>query len=40
MFDFNLLRNELDVVVEKLVRRGFKLDVDKLGVFEERRKVL
>lgn len=40
MFDFNLLCNELDVVVEKLVCWGFKLDVDKLGVFEECCKVL
>ncbi|STE87265.1 seryl-tRNA synthetase [Escherichia coli] len=27
-------------VAEKLARRGFKLDVDKLGALEERRKVL
>ena len=31
MLDPNLLRNEPDAVAEKLARRGFKLDVDKLG---------
>ena len=30
MLDPNLLRNEPDAVAEKLARRGFKLDVDKL----------
>lgn len=40
MLDPNLLRNEPDAVAEKLARRGFKLDVDKLGALEERRKVL
>lgn len=38
MLDPNLLRNEPDAVAEKLARRGFKLDVDKLGALEERRK--
>ena len=36
MLDPNLLRNEPDAVAEKLARRGFKLDVDKLGALEER----
>ncbi|MEJ8677421.1 serine--tRNA ligase [Plesiomonas shigelloides] len=40
MLDPNLLRNELDVVAEKLARRGFKLDVDTLNALEEKRKVL
>ncbi len=40
MLDPNLLRNEPDAVAEKLARRGFKLDVDKLRALEERRKVL
>ncbi|MBF7977971.1 MULTISPECIES: serine--tRNA ligase [Rahnella] len=40
MLDPNLLRNELDAVAEKLARRGFKLDVEKLRSQEERRKVL
>ncbi len=40
MLNPNLLRNEPDAVAEKLARRGFKLDVDKLGALEERRKVL
>lgn len=40
MLDPNLLRNAPDAVAEKLARRGFKLDVDKLGALEERRKVL
>jgi seryl-tRNA synthetase len=40
MLDPNLLRTEPDAVAEKLARRGFKLDVDKLRVLEERRKVL
>ncbi|AJJ20749.1 serine--tRNA ligase [Yersinia intermedia] len=40
MLDPNMLRNELDAVVEKLARRGFKLDVEMLRQQEERRKVL
>ena len=32
MLDPNLLRNEPDAVAEKLARRGFKLDVDKLAL--------
>lgn len=40
MLDPNLLRNELDVVAEKLARRGFKLDVETLNALEEKRKVL
>ncbi|MCP1065624.1 serine--tRNA ligase [Serratia symbiotica] len=40
MLDPNLLRNERDVVAAKLVRRGFKLDLDLLRSQEERRKVL
>ena len=39
MLDPNLLRTEPDAVAEKLARRGFKLDVDKLRALEERRKV-
>ncbi|WGL99264.1 serine--tRNA ligase [Arsenophonus sp. aPb] len=40
MLDPNLLRNELDVVAEKLARRGFILDVDKLRKLEQERKDL
>ncbi|MGS4774649.1 serine--tRNA ligase, partial [Klebsiella pneumoniae subsp. pneumoniae] len=40
MLDPNLLRTEPDAGAEKLARRGFKLDVDKLRALEERRKVL
>lgn len=40
MLDPNLLRNELDAVAEKLARRGFTLDVEKIRQQEERRKVL
>lgn len=40
MFDPNLLRNELDVVAEKLARRGFILDVDMLRKLEQERKDL
>lgn len=40
MLDPNLLRNEPDAVAEKLARRGFKLDVERLRSLEERRKVL
>lgn len=40
MLDPNLLRTELDAVAEKLARRNFKLDVDTLRQYEERRKVL
>ena len=39
MLDPNLLRTELDAVAEKLARRGFTLDVEKLRELEERRKV-
>ncbi|VAY02303.1 Serine--tRNA ligase [Arsenophonus endosymbiont of Aleurodicus dispersus] len=40
MLDPNLLRSELDVVAEKLARRGFILDVDKLRKLEQERKFL
>ncbi|MFV9998179.1 MAG: serine--tRNA ligase [Arsenophonus endosymbiont of Dermacentor nuttalli] len=40
MLDPNLLRTELDVVAEKLARRGFILDVDKLRKLEQQRKDL
>ncbi|MGL5006542.1 MAG: serine--tRNA ligase [Plesiomonas sp.] len=40
MLDPNLLRNDLDVVAEKLARRGFKIDVETLRALEEKRKVL
>lgn len=40
MLDPNLLRNELDLVAQKLSRRGFKLDVETLSQLEEKRKVL
>ena len=40
MLDPNLLRNELDLVANKLARRGFKLDVDTIRQLEEKRKIL
>lgn len=40
MLDPNLLRNELEVVAEKLARRGFILDVDMLRRLEQERKDL
>lgn len=40
MLDPTLLRNELDLVAEKLARRKFKLDVETLRQHEKRRKVL
>ncbi|MFS1538152.1 MAG: serine--tRNA ligase [Candidatus Phlomobacter fragariae] len=40
MLDPNLLRHELDVFAEKLARRGFILDVDKLRRLEQERKDL
>ncbi|PHM37889.1 serine--tRNA ligase [Xenorhabdus innexi] len=40
MLDPNMLRNELDVVAEKLARRGYTLDVETVRKQEERRKVL
>lgn len=40
MLDPNLLRNELDLVAQKLARRGFKLDVTTIRDLEEKRKVL
>ncbi|WWP01413.1 MAG: serine--tRNA ligase [Candidatus Dasytiphilus stammeri] len=40
MLDPNLLRNELDIVAEKLASRGFKLDIDQLRMIEARRKIL
>lgn len=40
MLDPNLLRNEADIVAEKLACRGFKLDIATLRSLEARRKVL
>lgn len=40
MLDPNLLRNELELVAQKLARRGFKLDVATIRELEEKRKVL
>lgn len=40
MLDPNLLCNEREAVAAKLVRRGFKLDLDLLRSQEERRKVI
>lgn len=40
MLDPNLLRNELELVAQKLARRGFKLDVAIIRELEEKRKIL
>jgi len=40
MLDPNLLRNELDLVAQKLARRGYKLDVDTIRELEDKRKIL
>lgn len=40
MLDPKLIRNELDMVAEKLSRRGFTLDKDRLLILEEQRKAL
>ncbi|MDX1301135.1 serine--tRNA ligase [Photobacterium sp.] len=40
MLDSKLLRTELDETAEKLARRGFNLDVEKLRNLEEKRKSL
>ncbi|PSW03668.1 serine--tRNA ligase [Photobacterium lipolyticum] len=40
MLDSKLLRTELDETAEKLARRGFNLDVEKLRSLEEKRKSL
>lgn len=40
MLDPNLLRNELELVANKLARRGFRLDVDTIRQLEEKRKIL
>jgi seryl-tRNA synthetase len=40
MLDPKLLRSELDMVVAKLARRGFKLDADAFLALEEKRKDL
>ncbi len=40
MLDPDLLRNDLDLVVSKLVRRGFIVDADLLRSKEARRKIL
>ena len=40
MLDSKLLRTELDATAEKLARRGFILDVEKLRSLEEQRKSL
>jgi len=39
-YDPNLLRNELDLVAQKLARRGYKLDVDTIRELEDKRKIL
>ena len=40
MIDPKLIRTNLDEVVEKLSRRGFKLDLEKVAGLENRRKAL
>lgn len=40
MLDPKLIRNDLESVAEKLSRRGFSLDVDRLTALENRRKEL
>jgi seryl-tRNA synthetase len=40
MLDSKLLRTELDETAEKLARRGFTLDVEKIRDLEEQRKSL
>ncbi|MDT8384582.1 MAG: serine--tRNA ligase [Gammaproteobacteria bacterium] len=40
MLDPKLIRNDLEAVAEKLSRRGFSLDVDRLTSLENRRKEL
>ena len=40
MLDPRLLRNELELVAEKLAKRGFQLDVSTLQALEEQRKQL
>ncbi len=40
MLNPNLLRHELDTISAKLVRRGFRVDIDLLRSKEERRKIL
>ena len=40
MIDSKLLRNELELVADKLKKRGFALDTKKLKLLEEKRKTL
>ena len=40
MLDIKLLRNDLDVVVKQLDRRGFKLDAEIFQSLEDQRKIL
>ncbi|MCG6935302.1 MAG: serine--tRNA ligase, partial [Proteobacteria bacterium] len=40
MLDPKLLRTDLDRVQQKLVRRGFTLDVNRFNALEEQRKAL
>ncbi|EPE37624.1 seryl-tRNA synthetase [Candidatus Photodesmus katoptron] len=39
MLDINLFRNKLEKTSKKLARRGFKLDIEKIRLLEERRKI-
>ncbi|CAL4322351.1 serine--tRNA ligase [Buchnera aphidicola] len=40
MLDFNLLRNELELISKKLARRGFSLNIKKFSSMERKRKKL
>ena len=40
MLDQKLVRNNLQEVADKLIKKGFKLDVAKLNSLEESRKQL
>ncbi|AKC32165.1 serine--tRNA ligase [Candidatus Pantoea carbekii] len=40
MLDPNILRNQPDIVAEKLAHRGFKLDLEMLRYLEERRRTV
>ena len=40
MLDIQLLRHEPAKLAEKLLKRGYKLDTDKIDSLEEKRKYL
>ncbi|ANZ22526.1 serine--tRNA ligase [Buchnera aphidicola (Diuraphis noxia)] len=40
MLDPSLLRNNLNLIAEKLLKKNYKLDINKISMMEEKRKIL